>query len=66
MNLMVNGESAMFPHGATLADVLDRLSLPAKGIAIERNREIVPKSTYGVTHLTEGDRIEIVHFVGGG
>ena len=66
MNLMVNGEAATVPDGATLADVLDRLGLPAKGIAIERNREVVPKSLYCVTHLTDGDKLEIVQFVGGG
>ena len=66
MNLMVNGEAATVPDGATLADVLDRLGLPAKGIAIERNREVVPKSLYYVTHLTDGDKLEIVQFVGGG
>jgi thiamine biosynthesis protein ThiS len=42
------------------------MGLPAKGIAVERNREIVPKSAYAVTRLTDGDRIEIVQFVGGG
>ena len=66
MKLMVNGETETVPDGATLADVLDRLDLPAKGIAIERNREIVPKSLYRVTHLTDGDQLEIVQFVGGG
>ena len=66
MNLMMNGAPARFPDGATLADILAHLGLSAKGVAIERNREIVPKSAYGVTHLTDGDRIEIVQFVGGG
>jgi thiazole synthase len=66
MNLMVNGEPATAPDGAMVADLLDRMGLPAKGIAVERNREIVPKSAYGVTRLTDGDRIEIVQFVGGG
>jgi thiazole synthase len=66
MNLMVNGEPATTPEGSTVADLLDRMGLPAKGIAVERNREIVPKSAYGVTRLSDGDRIEIVQFVGGG
>jgi thiamine biosynthesis protein ThiS len=66
MNLMVNGEPASAPEGATVADLLDGMGLPAKGIAVERNREIVPKSAYAVTRLTDGDRIEIVQFVGGG
>ena len=66
MNLTVNGEPEVAAEGASLADVLDRLGFPAKGIAVERNREIVPRSRYGVTRLEEGDRIEIVQFVGGG
>jgi thiamine biosynthesis protein ThiS len=40
--------------------------MPERGVAVERNREIVPKSLYATTHLAEGDRIEIVQFVGGG
>jgi sulfur carrier protein len=66
MNLMVNGEPATLADGASLADLLDHRGFPAKGIAVERNREIVPKSRYGATRLEEGDRIEIVQFVGGG
>jgi thiamine biosynthesis protein ThiS len=66
MNLMVNGEPKTAPDGATVGDFLAGMGLPAKGIAVERNREIVPRSAYGVTHLTDGDRIEIVQFVGGG
>jgi thiamine biosynthesis protein ThiS len=49
-----------------VAGFLEGLGLPLTGIAVERNREIVPKSTYGLTRLGEGDRIEIVQFVGGG
>lgn len=66
MNLFLNGEPAAAPLGLTVAAFLDRLGLPRKGIAFERNREIVPKSAYDVTVLTDGDRIEIVQFVGGG
>ena len=66
MNLTVNGEPDVAAEGASLADILDRLGFPAKGIAVERNREIVPRSRYGLTRLEEGDRIEIVQFVGGG
>jgi thiamine biosynthesis protein ThiS len=66
MNLLLNGEASTAPEGATVAAFLEFLGLPMKGVAVERNREIVPKSAYGVTRLTEGDRIEIVQFVGGG
>jgi thiamine biosynthesis protein ThiS len=66
MNLFVNGEAASAPDSVTVAGFLERLGLPQKGVAVERNREIVPKSAYGTTRLAEGDRIEIVQFVGGG
>ena len=66
MNLFLNGEPANAPDSVTVATFLDRLGLPQKGVAVERNREIVPKSAYAVTQLSEGDRIEIVQFVGGG
>lgn len=66
MNLLVNGEAASAPDSVTVAAFLERLGLPKKGVAVERNREIVPKSAYGTTRLREGDRIEIVQFVGGG
>ncbi len=66
MNLMLNGEPAKAPDAVTIAAFLMQLGLPQKGVAVERNREIVPKSMYGTTRLAEGDRIEIVQFVGGG
>lgn len=66
MNLFLNGEPSETPAGATVAAFLEQLGVPQKGVAVERNREIVPKSAYGDTRLAEGDRIEIVQFVGGG
>ena len=66
MNLFLNGEATSVPDAATVAGLLDQLGFPLKGVAVERNREIVPKSLYGTTRLAEGDRIEIVQFVGGG
>ena len=66
MNLFLNGEPADTLDGVTIAAFLERLGLPQKGVAVERNREIVPKSAYATTQLSEGDRIEIVQFVGGG
>lgn len=66
MNLYLNGEPASAPDGVTVAAFLESLGLPQKGVAVERNREIVPKSAYAATMLAEGDRIEIVQFVGGG
>jgi len=66
MNLFVNGEAASAADSATVETLLEQLRLPLKGVAVERNREIVPKSLYATTRLAEGDRIEIVQFVGGG
>lgn len=66
MNLFLNGEPASVPDAVTVAAFLESLGMPQKGVAVERNREIVPKSTYATVRLAEGDRIEIVQFVGGG
>lgn len=66
MNLFLNGEPASAPDAVTVAGFLESLGMPDKGVAVERNREIVPKSMYASTYLAEGDRIEIVQFVGGG
>ncbi len=67
MNLTINGEEHFdLPAGMTVAQLLEHLSLPPKKIAIERNLEIVSKSTFETTVLAEGDRLEIIHFIGGG
>ena len=66
MNVFLNGEPASAPDAVTVAAFLESLGMPLKGVAVERNREIVPKSMYVSVRLTEGDRIEIVQFVGGG
>lgn len=66
MKVFLNGEASETPDGVTVAGLLDQLGLPQRGVAVERNREIVPKSEYGTTKLVEGDRLEIVQFVGGG
>jgi thiamine biosynthesis protein ThiS len=66
MNLFLNGAIETVPDSVTVAAFLEKLALPQKGVAVERNREIVPKSAYASTVLADGDRIEIVQFVGGG
>ena len=66
MNLFLNGEAVSAPDAVTVAAFLESLGMPERGVAGERNREIVPKSLYATTHLAEGGRIEIVQFVGGG
>jgi thiamine biosynthesis protein ThiS len=64
--LQVNGEARRVPAGASVADLLALLQLDPRKVAVERNREIVPRSAYAGTRLAAGDAIEIVHFIGGG
>ncbi|MEE2567229.1 sulfur carrier protein ThiS [Hyphobacterium marinum] len=66
MQIEVNGETKTVEDGASVAELVDQLGLDARKVAVERNLEIVPKSLYAETALAEGDRIEIVQFVGGG
>ena len=67
MNLTINGEEHYdLPEPLTVLALIVHLGLPEKKIAIERNREIVSKSTFETTELSEGDRLEIIHFIGGG
>ena len=62
----VNGERRELPEGASVADLLAALNLAAPKVAVERNLEIVPRSAWGATRLAAGDRLEVVHFIGGG
>ena len=64
--ITVNGQSRTAPAGASINDLLRELGLESGRVAVERNREIVPRSAWLETVLSEGDQFEIVHFVGGG
>lgn len=66
MKLTINGEIQDFADGLTISDLVEVLGLQPKKVAIERNLEVVPKSLHPETVLADGDRIEIVQFVGGG
>ena len=66
MQLKINGETHRHEGPLTVAALLAKLGLDARKIAVERNLEIVPKSAYERTGLTDGDQLEIVHFIGGG
>jgi len=66
MTVVVNGEPKECPSGASLAALIDQLGLKGDRIAVELNREIAPRSRWTDISLREGDRLEIVHFVGGG
>lgn len=61
----LNGEK-LTVSARTLAELVSELELTKRMIAIERNLEVVPKSQYEVTRLESGDRIELVHMIGGG
>ena len=66
MKITVNGEDRYFDAPLSIAGLLTSLGIAGGKVAIERNQEIVPKSAYGTIGLSDGDRIEIVHFIGGG
>ena len=66
MRVIINGENKDLPRPMSVAELLGDLGLNAEKVALERNLEIVPRSDYASTRLEEGDRIEIVHFIGGG
>jgi len=66
MRLTVNGEERAFQALPDVAALVVALGLDGRKVAVERNLEIVPRSAYGSTALADGDRIEIVHFIGGG
>ncbi|MHA7873236.1 MAG: sulfur carrier protein ThiS [Hyphococcus sp.] len=66
MNIVVNGEEMTVSPAISVAELLGSLSIEPRKIAVERNLEIVPKSLYADTAVCDGDRIEIVQFVGGG
>ena len=66
MKVKVNGEDKEFAATLTVAALLDELGIEVKGIAVERNREIVPRGRLAETQVSEGDEFEIVRMVGGG
>jgi sulfur carrier protein len=69
MKLQINGEERDFsgtPDPFSLAALIETLGMKADRVAVELNRDIVPRDRWAETHLNEGDRLEIVHFVGGG
>jgi thiamine biosynthesis protein ThiS len=65
MRLVINGESREFAS-ATLEALIEELGMKGDRVAVELNREIVPRAEWQQKSLHEGDRLEIVHFVGGG
>lgn len=66
MQLVVNGEAREVEQVSTVAEMLAAFKLQNKILVVELNREIIDRSVYDQTRLSDGDRVEIVHFVGGG
>jgi thiamine biosynthesis protein ThiS len=68
MKLHINGDEKSFeaPVPFFLATLVETMGMKPDRVAVELNREIVPRDRWADTHLNEGDRLEIVHFVGGG
>lgn len=66
MQLTVNGETRDFPDGITVRGLVEALALTEGPVAVERNREVVPRALHAETVLSDQDVLEIVHLVGGG
>lgn len=66
MNVIVNGEERTLEQAVSVETFLTEIGLDPKKVAVERNLEIVPKSQFAETMLGDGDKLEIVHFIGGG
>ncbi len=66
MYISLNGEKREVAEGRSLVDLLDELGLAERRLAVEVNEEIVPRSQYKSLSLNDGDRVEVVHAIGGG
>jgi thiamine biosynthesis protein ThiS len=66
MKLQINGEDESYTAPLSLSELISQMGLKADRVAVELNLQIVPRDQWQQTNLSEGDRLEIVHFVGGG
>ena len=66
MTVLVNGQPVSVASPATVAQVLEQLQLPHLRVAVELNQDVIPRSQWSAREVHEGDRIEVVQFVGGG
>ncbi len=66
MLLQINGDQRDFPDGLTIAALVAQLGMKPDRVAVELNLEIVPRTHWETTTLKSGDKLEVVHFVGGG
>ena len=66
MMLTINGEDRELSSISTISSLLDQLGMKPDRVAVELNRELIPRDRWAATELSGGDKLEIVHFVGGG
>ena len=66
MNIQLNGDTKQFDDNLTAAQLVEKLGLQGKRIAMEVNQEILPRSSYDKYQIQENDKVEIIHAVGGG
>jgi thiamine biosynthesis protein ThiS len=66
ISIVVNGETREAAGGATVTQLLQALGIHGGRVAVERNLEVLPRTAWNETRVTDGDRYEIVQFVGGG
>ena len=66
MRIELNGEPHVIADGATIASLVERLALTGRRLAVEVNEEVVPRGRHAEHVLADGDRVEIVHAIGGG
>ncbi|MFQ5533333.1 MAG: sulfur carrier protein ThiS, partial [Sphingomonadales bacterium] len=66
LEITINGETRKIEKTVSIAALLEELGLDPRKVALERNLEIVPRSVYDQIQVDQGDRLEIVHFIGGG
>ncbi len=66
MKLTINGEERGFDGVANVAELIEKLGIKGDRVAVELNRDIVPRAQWTESSLKDGDKLEIVHFVGGG
>ena len=66
IDVVVNGEARSVPQGTTVTALIALLGLGDRRVAVERNRQVVPRADHATTQLAAGDRLELVTFVGGG
>jgi thiamine biosynthesis protein ThiS len=66
VDVVINGQARAVQTGTTVAALIVELGLGERAVAVERNREVVPRASHASTELAAGDRVELVTFVGGG